>query len=203
MMKKNGFTLVEILLAVMIICIIGLALAAITTAALRESGVGRTRVVLRNQLSVAVRQMRQDIQLANTVNASGTTLVLNYEPANKVGPTIPTQLPSQVVYYFRPGQEPAPGGTNGGTIGGEIYRSATIGGGTKTTLWLDNVKNITSTSGVHYPSFTGGEDGRVRVRLIVQSNAFPVINEAFDETFYTPHGAAICDERVSTLNANC
>ena len=64
-MKNNkGFTLAEILLAVLIVGIIGVALAAVTTAALRESGTGRTRLILRNQLSIAVRQLRQDIQLA-------------------------------------------------------------------------------------------------------------------------------------------
>ena len=50
-MKNNkGFTLTEILLAVMIVGIIGVALAALTTAASREGGVGRSKILLRNIL---------------------------------------------------------------------------------------------------------------------------------------------------------
>ena len=61
-MKNNkGFTLTEILLAVMIVGIIGVALAALTTASSREAGVGRSRVLLRNNLSLAMRQLRQDV----------------------------------------------------------------------------------------------------------------------------------------------
>lgn len=191
MTNKQGFTLVEILLAVMIIGIIGVALAAVTSAALRESGVGRTRMILRNQLSVAVRQLRQDIQLAETVSASGSTLTLTFNNGKKAGPTIPTNLPTLVEYTFTPGTEVAPGNTPGATIGGQIFRTADG----NTEVWLENVKKI-----ANYPSFelvgngTGdGKDSRVRVRIIVQSNAFPVVNEAFDETFITPHGIGSCD----------
>lgn len=68
-MKKNnkGFTLTEILLAVMIVGIIGVALAALTTAASRESGVGRSKVLLRNNLSIALRQLRRDIKESSRV----------------------------------------------------------------------------------------------------------------------------------------
>ena len=195
--NKQGFTLVEILLAVMIIGIIGLSLAAITTAALRESSVGRTRIILRNQLSVAIRQLRQDIQLANTINASGQTLILNYDQSKKVGPTIPTNLPAQIQYtYDQENEVNAPGHSlyPGAKIGGKIYR--TVVGGEK-KLWLDNVKRIAD-----YPAFIGGEDSRIRVKIIVQSNSFPVVNEVFDETFYTPHGVSTCDAYV-TGSAEC
>lgn len=60
MTNKKGFTLTEILLAVMIVGIIGVALASLTTAASRESGVGRSKVMLRNNLSIALRQLRQE-----------------------------------------------------------------------------------------------------------------------------------------------
>ena len=85
MKKNNGFTLTEVLLAVMIVGIIGVALASLTTAASRESGVGSSRVMLRNSLSVALRQLRQDVHQASRVlfvkgplatapnTASGTT----------------------------------------------------------------------------------------------------------------------------------
>jgi len=195
-MTKQGFTLVEILLAVMIVGIIGLSLAAITTAALRESGVGRTRMILRNQLSVAIRQLRQDIQLANTIQASGQSLILNYDESKKVGPTLPEHLPAQVQYtYDGESETPAPGNTSGAYIGGKIYR--TVVGGER-ELWLDNVKRIAD-----YPSFIGGEDSRIRVKIIVQSNSFPVVNEVFDETFYTPHGVLTCDPYARNKPDDC
>ena len=50
----------EVLLAALIVGVIGIALAALTTAAVREGGVGRTRVMLRHQLSLAMQQLRQD-----------------------------------------------------------------------------------------------------------------------------------------------
>ena len=198
--NKQGFTLVEILLAVMILGIIGLSLAAITTAALRESSVGRTRIILRNQLSVAIRQLRQDIQLANTIYADGSTLILNYDQSKKVGPTIPTNLPAQIQYtYDQENEVDAPGHSMYTSpkpqIGGRIYRTV-VGGETK--LWLDNVKRIAD-----YPSFIGGEDSRIRVKIIVQSNSFPVVNEVFDETFYTPHGVQTCDSYVQPMPADC
>lgn len=67
MKYKNGFTLTEVLLAVMIVSIIGLALASLTTAASRESGVGSSRVMLRNNLSIALRQLRQDVHEASQI----------------------------------------------------------------------------------------------------------------------------------------
>lgn len=67
MKNKNGFTLTEILLAAMIVGLIGVALASLTTAASRESGVGSSRVMLRNNLSIALRQLRQDVHHASRV----------------------------------------------------------------------------------------------------------------------------------------
>ena len=61
-MKNNkGFTLTEILLAVMIVGLIAISLAALTRAAARESGVGRSRIMLRNNLSRFMRTLRTDI----------------------------------------------------------------------------------------------------------------------------------------------
>lgn len=67
MNKNKGFTLTEILLAVMIVGIIGVALASLTTAASREAGVGRSKILLRNNLSIALRQLREDIHSASRV----------------------------------------------------------------------------------------------------------------------------------------
>ena len=67
-MKRNqGFTLTEILLAVMIVGIIGVALASLTTTATRETTTGRSRITLRNSLSLALRQIRQDIHESSQV----------------------------------------------------------------------------------------------------------------------------------------
>lgn len=63
-----GFTLTEVLIAVMIVGLIGVALASLTTAASRESGVGRSKVMLRNNLSLALRQIRQDISQASRID---------------------------------------------------------------------------------------------------------------------------------------
>ena len=67
MKHKMGFTLTEILLAVMIVGIIGVALASLTTAASRESGVGRSRTVLRNDFSIALRQLKEDMRNSTTL----------------------------------------------------------------------------------------------------------------------------------------
>ena len=67
MKNKTGFTLTEILFAVMIVALIGVALASLTTAASREGGVGRSKVMLRNNMSRALRQLRQDIHDSSRV----------------------------------------------------------------------------------------------------------------------------------------
>lgn len=66
--NRKGFTLTEILLAVMIVGLIGVALAALTTAASRESGVGRSKVLMRNNLSLALRTLRNDINNATFID---------------------------------------------------------------------------------------------------------------------------------------
>ena len=65
MRNRKGFTLTEVLLATAIVGIIGVALASLTTAASRESGAGSSRVMLRNSLSVAIRQLRYDVHEAS------------------------------------------------------------------------------------------------------------------------------------------
>lgn len=67
MNTQKGFTLTEILLAVMIVGLIGVALASLTTAASRESAAGNTRAMLRNNLSIALRQLRQDVHEASRI----------------------------------------------------------------------------------------------------------------------------------------
>lgn len=129
-MKNNkGFTLTEILLAVMIVGIIGVALAALTTASSREAGVGRSRVLLRNNLSLAMRQLRQDMHTNTQLQ-----YVRGAIPSASAGDVIPllvlgrTDLKgnplsgtaSFVTYCFVVGAHAAQ--PSGALAGGTIYR---------------------------------------------------------------------------------
>ncbi|WP_428054802.1 PulJ/GspJ family protein [Candidatus Avelusimicrobium facis] len=67
MTNKKGFTLTEVLLAVMIVGLIAVALASLTRAAARESGVGRSKIMLRNNLSMFMRTLRGDMARATRV----------------------------------------------------------------------------------------------------------------------------------------
>ncbi len=132
-MKNNkGFTLTEVLLAVMIVGIIGVALAALTTAASREGGVGRTRVLLRNNLSLSLRQLRQDVQDSSRVlyvrgkidSASAGDVIPLLVLAKGVGLDgfpISDHIPTRyITYCFVVGSTAA--APTGALSGGTIYR---------------------------------------------------------------------------------
>ena len=74
MMHRKGFTLMEVLLAVLIVGLIGVALASLTKAASRQVSVGGTRGVLRNNISTAMRQLRQDAHEATQVLWVGSSM---------------------------------------------------------------------------------------------------------------------------------
>ena len=137
MRKRNGFTLTEVLLAVLVVAIIGVALASLTTAASRESGVGRSKVMLRNNMSRALRQLRQDIH-------TSTRVLFVRGP---IGPTNDTEIPllmlgknvrldgtstngadlEYIIYCFAPGTTTQTAASTavipaGATDGGTIYR---------------------------------------------------------------------------------
>lgn len=139
MKNKKGFTLTEILLAVMIVGIIGVALASLTTASSRESGVGRSRMVLRDNLSVALRQLRRDVQSSTRMlyargpiaSVSGTTAIPLLALGKGVtwgNEALPGQTASYITYCFVPGTQTklVDGNTNvlpsGAKDGGTIYR---------------------------------------------------------------------------------
>ncbi|MBP5404046.1 MAG: type II secretion system protein [Elusimicrobiaceae bacterium] len=173
MNNKNGFTLTEILLAVMIVGVIGIALAALTTAAVRESGTGRTRLMLRNQISLAMRQLRQDIHESTEVLNTGIGLTLSQ--SKRIGPE---HEPQTVTYTY---------------AGGKIMRNK----GGSTTVWLDNVLSET-VGDFNSPAFFldnigEGINSVLRVNLIVgvDDNKSVIVKEAVDETFVLPHGFAI------------
>lgn len=131
-MKNNkGFTLTEILLAVMIVGIIGVALAALTTAASRESGVGRSRVLLRNNLSLAMRQLRQDVhsstqlqyargQISSASAGNVIPLLVLARNVDLKGNPLPGRTPSYITYCFVVGSHAAQ--PSGALAGGTIYR---------------------------------------------------------------------------------
>lgn len=172
-MKNNkGFTLTEILLAVMIVGIIGIALAALTTAALRESEVGRVRLMLRNQISLFLRQLRQDIREAEsiTVSAGGTGFDL---AKRSLGPIMPAQNLVTVQYSCG-------GGLclrDGVSVLSHVQSSSV-------TDWQKPFVIITD----------GGKDSVnavLRVRIVVGVDSEPAIKEAIEETILLPHGLAV------------
>ncbi len=167
MKNKKGFTLTEILLAVMIVGIIGVALAALTTAASRESGVGRSKILLRNNLSIALRQLREDIHNSSRVmyvrgridsvsSGSAIPLLVLAKNLDLTGNAISSvQTPTYITYCFVPGSTSAT--PTGSSTGGSIYRresaavldwnSSTPDCGTPATnsdfeIFLHNVKFI-------------------------------------------------------------
>ena len=192
-MKNNrGFTLVEVLLAAMIVGLIGVALSALTTAAIRESNVGRTRMILRNQLSLAMRQLRQDIHQSTGSAVAGGKLTL-YQEAT-LGPT--HQVGTIEYQYHSIDDEH-----------GYITRLAN--GHTET--WLPFVKNTSGSAAKDDFTNANFESPRFRiiqgasnfmdegykassilqVQMILEINTNPVVSDGVDETFILPQGFSI------------
>ncbi len=167
-MKNNkGFTLTEILLAVMIVGIIGVALAALTTAASREGGVGRSKILLRNNLSIAMRQLREDIHNSSRVlyvrgridSASGgqnIPLLMLAQNVDSNDQAIGSGTPVYITYCFRTGTNSTAlpsGALSEGTIYRYVSTSApSISSGSTPScsasgdVFLYNVKYIKPTS---------------------------------------------------------
>jgi len=155
-MKKNsklgikGFTLTEVLLAVMIIGLIGVALASLTRAASRESALGRSRIMLRNNAAIFIRQLRRDMEQATKIiyvkgpissvgsdwipllkliqgsTNSGDEIVVNaWAKDSNTSQTTRTLTRTWITYCFAAGATAAEAPKDGGktaTIGGTIYR---------------------------------------------------------------------------------
>lgn len=159
--NKKGFTLTEILLAVMIVGIIGVALASLTTAASRESGVGRSKVLLRNNLSIVLRQLRRDIQESSRVmyvrgkqNASGTVpLLVLAKNVDQSGNAYGSSSAVYITYCFSVGNKSnTVSGSkvvpDGAKDGGTIYRlengTNPMGGSDTPTCDTSNSQKILS-----------------------------------------------------------
>lgn len=187
MNNKKGFTLTEILLAVMIVGLIGVALAALTTAATRESGVGRSKVMIRNNLSLGLRQLRQDItqstridfvngagtfsdnaapllKLAKNVDSDGNLVQQQYlvESGNAIaGDRLKAHW---IVYCFKRGNITADVVPAGAIRGGRIFR-------------IEAVTDLGSAGTEQYPDCTAGGGSTVlnNVKYIPNdANNYPV-----------------------------
>ncbi len=175
MNNKNGFTLTEILLAVMIVGVIGIALAALTTAAVRESGAGRTRLMLRNQISLAMRQLRQDIHESTAATGTGNGLTLSQD--KKIGPD---HQNTTVTYTYSDNQITRRKGSAASTVWLNNVLNETVGNFVSPRFELYNTGNSPVNSVLRVTLITGVDDGKNIV-----------IKEAVDETFMLPHGFAI------------
>lgn len=176
MMNKKGFTLTEILLAVMIVGIIGVALASLTTAASRESGIGRSKVMMRNNLSLFMRMLRQDVQETTRVLyksgevSSGTSLVPLIALGKNMdlsGQQVGDNAPTVVLYCFQPGSitKTTSGATvvpSGSKDGGSIYRYEVPYASYSVSVGVPNC-----------PS-SGGEEILSNVKYIPSSSEYPV-----------------------------
>ena len=195
MTNTKGFTLTEVLLAATIVGVIGVALAALTTAAVRESGLGRTRGVMRNQVSLALRQLRQDTHNAVSIeiNSTGTGVTLGL--GTQWGPS--TNTIKQVTYQYN---------NSSHIINRTVTRSDNS---TSTDVWVRNVKainasNVPSTSTIadfQSPRFEliydAGDDSctsntcinsLLRVQFALYVEGEPPVTDVVEETFALPQG---------------
>ena len=180
MKHKQGFTLTEILLAVMIVGVIGVALASLTTAASRESEVGRSRALLRNDLTIALQQIKEDINNYNTVlyaagpvsnctmagtcYAAPSPLLLLAKNTDLNGNAFttpnatayPVPTPEYVIYCFKGGNEvllsdqSTPVQPQGYAVDGGIITRRVISGALTNSDWEGSLP--------HENLCTGGED---------------------------------------------
>ncbi len=211
---RGGFTLTEVLLAVMIVGLIAVALAALTRAAARESGAGRSKIMLRNNLSTFVRTLRRDmaqatvvksvscntrspvtlVQLAQNVDSSGNMIIRTV----KEDTLYTIQEATYITYCFLCGTDTANISPSGAKRGGKIYRLTSntsypsCSSYASGELVLDNVKWISGTYSVPYfniDTFSRGKtNSLLTVHIITELNSVPVMNEVIEETFAMPMG---------------
>lgn len=213
--NRRGFTLTEVLLAVMIVGLIGVALAALTRSAAREAGIGRSRIMLRNNLSTFARTLRNDLEQASYIrdiageltvsNTDGLVLMKLAGNVEADGTALANETASYVTYCFQRGSVSDGVVPNGAYIGGKIYRLEkdstypTCESLSSKDLVLDNVKYIPANNSVNYPVplFIKSEDdgslaadkrlpGFLNVKIITELSSTPVVNEVIEEAFFMP-----------------
>ena len=127
----------------MIVAIIGVALASLTRAASREASIGGSKVVIRNNLSLTLRQLRQDIAnssivmyAAGKLSLSSTTatpvLILatnrtmeNVKVQTRVGSGDELTKTRYITYCFKRGSVSDNVQPEGAFAGGVLYRTVT------------------------------------------------------------------------------
>ncbi len=185
MKNKKGFTLTEVLLAVMIVGLISISLAALTRSAARESGVGRSKVMMRNNLSRFMRTLRADLQEATRVDecalcaadgdngvfdvVAGDTVKLLRLTKNQMrdGNSVLEQITTQggstsstaktaVLYCFENGTDTSNVVPEGAIRGGKIYRYEYVPTATVPTCEQAKLSGEVALSHVKYiPSIAG------------------------------------------------
>lgn len=217
MNNKQGFTLTEVLLAVMIVAIIGVALSSLTTAASRESALGSSRTMLRNKVSLALRQLRQDIHNASAVLRVGGKLSLSDTTAVPVlilvknaelggGQILSSRSIEYVTYCFKRGTTGAvPSGSySGGSLYRKVTNAAPSSGSECSSLGsmiLPYVKYIPTSGEYNSPLFyaldhsTGSYtqnnnlSGILKVNMVLEiPGSKPLVNDAVEEIFLLPNG---------------
>ena len=213
--KCGGFTLTEVLLAVMIVGLIGVALASLTRAASKEGGAGQNKIILRNKLSRFVRTVREDVQDATEVKtpgalgnigANGVRVLMitkgrdiNRDALQLVGKTLPKV---GISYCFQRGSDNTEISPSGAYRGGILYRIEDTSTGrppsctsallTNNRIILRNVKYISSTdttTNYPVPLFTCRDFHSLQMKAIVEVKSKPIVNEVIEEIFTSPMGS--------------
>lgn len=186
--NRGGFTLTEVLLAVLIVGLIGISLAALTRSASREAGIGRSRIMLRNNLATFSRTLREDIEQASHIEEVAGKLTAEdfthdvavllklAKNTDAQGNGVNGQIRTNVTYCFN-----KIGVTSAGVLptgayirgaicrrenNGNTYPSCTSATCTPNYYVLTNVKYIPSDNSEKYP-----------VPLIIKSEDDDSINE--------------------------
>ncbi len=196
-MNKKGFTLTEVLLAVMVVGLIGVALASLTTAATRESGVGRSKVMLRNNLSLFLRTLRDDINaatfidMAATAGPGGGPLLQLCDNKTMLGEAIPSVSGMGcVTYSFSKGSLTGSEGRSNKVVPSGATRGGTITRNGSTVL--RNVKYVSGYQGYTSPYFrrvgNAATGSALDVTIITELDSTPPVNDIVEETFLLPNG---------------
>lgn len=195
MCNKKGFTLTEVLLAVLIVAIVGVALVSITTAASRESGIANNKVMMRNQLSSFMRQLRRDLQEATGIDFLEQDSYTGTHSTSDWLTLLTIHREGNPVYYcFQFG--PVGGGITNAHVGGQIQRLSgpdvtgcpTAGNGNGKDVVLRNVKYIPDEETYKYPApyIQNAGAGAILIRVVVEiPGAQPAVNDAIEEVFFT------------------
>ena len=214
---RRGFTLTEVLMAMMIVGLIGVALASLSRSAAKEGGVGRSKVLLRNNLSSFMRTLRNDLAKAsNVARVSGkldddlpdkpVELLIIEQNLTRGGREVamdPADTSAKVIFYcFVRGNDQKDIVPSSAYRGGNIYRMESFGAldcdkvvSDSANLVLTNVKYIPYEKDFQYPVPLFELDPRFsqgtalfNVRLIVELPSTPLVNDVVEETFAAPMG---------------